>query len=115
MDRRWAIASETFMARKVISGMLLPWCRRRNLAAIARLMMVLPPRRSTPSREEAPMKARLAVGIVTGMAAILITVATSRADPNLKNVPAHRHFVSTAAGLIQVGPNLCDNPELQRA
>jgi hypothetical protein len=61
------------------------------------------------------MKLRLAVGIVAGMAAILITVATSRADPNLSNVPAHRHWVKTSQGLVEVGPRLCDNPNLQRA
>ncbi|HEX9563943.1 MAG TPA: hypothetical protein VF981_08230 [Gemmatimonadaceae bacterium] len=61
------------------------------------------------------MKLRLAVGIVTGMAAILIAVATSRADPNLTNVPAHRHFVNTPAGIVEVGPRVCDNPNLQRA
>jgi hypothetical protein len=62
------------------------------------------------------MKVRLAVGIAAGMAAILITVATSRADPNLKNVPPHRHFVRTESGdLVEVGPRVCDNPDLQRA
>ena len=62
------------------------------------------------------MKARLAVGIVVGMAAILITVATSRADPNLGNIPRHRHFVETpGGGLVEVGPPFCDNPKLQKA
>ena len=61
------------------------------------------------------MKPRLAVGIVAGMAALMIAVATSRADPNLNNVPAHRHYVETASGLVEVGPNLCENPQLQRA
>ena len=62
------------------------------------------------------MKARLAVGIVSGMAAILIAVATSRADPKLNNVPRHRHFVRTeSGGLVEVGPRLCDNPNLQNA
>ena len=62
------------------------------------------------------MRARLAVGIVSGMAAILIAVATSRADPKLNNVPRHRHFVRTESGsLVQVGPDLCDNPNLQNA
>lgn len=61
------------------------------------------------------MKPRLAVGIVAGMAALMIAVATSRADPNLNNVPAHRHYVETASGLVEVGPNLCENPKLQRA
>lgn len=61
------------------------------------------------------MKVRLAVGIVAGIAAVLITAETSRADPNLTNIPRHRHFVETPSGLVEVGPNLCDNPKLQRA
>jgi hypothetical protein len=62
------------------------------------------------------MKARLAVGIAAGMAGIVIAVATSRADPNLTNVPKHRHYVRTAeGGLVEVGPRLCDNPNLQNA
>jgi hypothetical protein len=62
------------------------------------------------------MKARLAVGIVAGMAAILITVATSQADPNLTNIPPHRHYVKTPdGGLVEVGPRVCGNPQLQRA
>jgi hypothetical protein len=62
------------------------------------------------------MKARMAVGIVAGIAGIMIAVATSRADPNLTNVPRHRHYVRTAEGsLVEVGPRLCDNPKLQNA
>jgi len=62
------------------------------------------------------MKARLAVGIVAGMAAILITVATSQADPNLTKIPPHRHYVKTPdGGLVEVGPRVCGNPQLQRA
>jgi hypothetical protein len=62
------------------------------------------------------MKARLALGIASGFTALLIAVATTRADPNLGNIPAHRHFVKTPDGtLVPVGPNLCDNPDLQKA
>ena len=62
------------------------------------------------------MKARLAIGSVAVLAAILFTVSTSRADPNLRNVPRHRHYVRTPAGsLIEVGPRVCDDPSLQRA
>jgi hypothetical protein len=62
------------------------------------------------------MKARLAVGTVAVVAAILFTVSTSRADPNLTNVPPHRHFVQTPSGdFVEVGPQVCDNPSLQRA
>ena len=45
------------------------------------------------------MKPRLAIGILTSMAAILVIVGTSRADPNLTNVPKHRHFIATPSGL----------------
>jgi hypothetical protein len=63
------------------------------------------------------MKLRPAVGlgVVAGVAAILFTVATSRADPNLRNVPPHRHYVRTSSGLVEVGPRVCDDPNLQRA
>jgi len=62
------------------------------------------------------MKARLGVGILASVAAILITVATSRADPNLGNIPAHRHYIKTVEGtLVEVGPRLCDDPNVQRA
>jgi|SRR5690242_20216391 len=62
------------------------------------------------------MKKRLAIGILAGMATILITVATSQADPKLTNIPPHRHFVKTADGsLVEVGPRVCDNPNLQHA
>ena len=62
------------------------------------------------------MKARLAVAVVASVAAVLVVVATSNADPNLSNVPKHRHYIRTESGdLVQVGPRLCDNPDLQRA
>ena len=62
------------------------------------------------------MKKRLALGAVAGMAAILAFVATSQADPKLTNIPAHRHYVKTPSGeLVPVGPDLCDNPNLQNA
>jgi len=63
------------------------------------------------------MKLKLAVGIVAAVAAIMVTVKTSKADPNLVgNVPAHRHYVRTPdGGLVEVGPRLCGNPQLQKA
>jgi hypothetical protein len=62
------------------------------------------------------MKPRLLTGIVVGLAAIVVAVATSRADPELPNVPAHRHYIKTATGeLVEVGPRVCDDPSLQRA
>ena len=61
------------------------------------------------------MKPRLAVGILASVTAILVMVGTSRADPNLTNVPKHRHYIQTPSGLVEVGPRVCDNPDLQRA
>ena len=61
------------------------------------------------------MKPRLAVGILASVTAILVMVGTSQADPNLTNVPKHRHYIQTPDGLVEVGPRVCDNPDLQRA
>jgi hypothetical protein len=62
------------------------------------------------------MKRKFAVGMVIGVAASVIAVSTSRADPNLTNIPKHRHYIATPSGsLVEVGPNVCDNPDLQRA
>lgn len=58
---------------------------------------------------------KMAFGLAAGMTAVLIAVATSQADPNLTNIPAHRHYVNTPTGLVEVGPRVCDNPDLQRA
>jgi hypothetical protein len=61
------------------------------------------------------MKPVLAIGIAVGIAAILVAVGTSEADPNLPNVPPHRHYVQTPSGLVEVGPRVCGDPKLQRA
>ena len=61
------------------------------------------------------MKRQLVISLTIGTAAVLITVATSQADPNLNNVPPHRHWVNTPSGLVEVGPRVCGNPELQKA
>ena len=61
------------------------------------------------------MKKRLVLGITAAAAAILFTVSTTQADPNLGNIPPHRHYVQTPAGLVEVGPRVCGNPQLQKA
>jgi hypothetical protein len=61
------------------------------------------------------MKKRLVLGITAAAAAILFTVSTMQADPNLGNIPPHRHYVQTPAGLVEVGPRVCGNPQLQKA
>lgn len=61
------------------------------------------------------MKMRLSLGIAAAVAAILAVVSTTQADPNLGNVPPHRHWVQTTNGLVEVGPRVCGNPQLQKA
>ena len=61
------------------------------------------------------MKMRLGLGIAAAVAAILVTVSTMQADPNLGNIPPHRHYVETSNGLVEVGPRVCGNPQLQKA
>jgi hypothetical protein len=61
------------------------------------------------------MRQFLMVALVA-LAALLGTTIPAFADPNLPNIPAHRHFVkTTTSDLVQVGPRLCDNPSLQNA
>ena len=62
------------------------------------------------------MRKRIALGLATGVAAVFMVVATSEADPNLGNITPHRHWVQTANGdLVEVGPPVCGNPQLQKA
>lgn len=62
------------------------------------------------------MKVRLALGIVGATAAVLFAVRTTQADPNLGNIPPHRHYVHTPdGGMVEVGPRICGNPQLQKA
>ena len=61
-------------------------------------------------------KTPLVAGMMAGLAMIVIAVSTGRADPNLGNIPAHRHYVRTADGsMVEVGPRVCGNPQLQKA
>lgn len=54
--------------------------------------------------------------VLTMLMGLLGTAATvALADPNLPNIPPHRHFVENKNGLHQVGPRVCDKPELQHA
>jgi hypothetical protein len=51
---------------------------------------------------------------------LLVLAATcagiALADPNLTNIPKHRHYIRTPTGeLVQVGPRVCDDPSLQAA
>lgn len=50
----------------------------------------------------------IATAVLVGGAAVAV------ADPNVPNIAPHRHFIQTQAGLVQVGPRLCDDPSLQK-
>jgi hypothetical protein len=65
------------------------------------------------------MRKRLYAALV-GIPVIVLTVVgflagPSSADPNLVNVPTHRHWLGDPANGVQIGPRLCDNPNLQQA
>lgn len=49
-------------------------------------------------------------------AALVGSFGQTFADPNLPDITPHRHFVRLPSGeLREVGPNVCDNPNLQKA
>jgi hypothetical protein len=53
--------------------------------------------------------------VVLALIGMFAWSGSALADPNLTNVPPHRHYIQNAAGLVQVGPRVCDDPSLQRA
>ena len=54
--------------------------------------------------------------LAVGATALFMFAGASFADPNLADVPKHRHFVETPTGeLIPVGPQVCANADLQDA
>lgn len=65
------------------------------------------------------MRKRLYTGLlvvpVLAVSAIGVLAGPGSADPNLVNVPAHRHWLGDPANGVQIGPRLCDNPKLQQA
>jgi hypothetical protein len=60
------------------------------------------------------VRTRLVVALAI-VPVVLAMASTSFADPNLTNVPRHRHWVANPNGLVEVGPRVCDNPDLQNA
>jgi hypothetical protein len=57
------------------------------------------------------MRARLIFAFVTIVVVVLGVTSTGMADPNLGNVPDHRHWVQNSSGdYSQVGPKVCDDP-----
>lgn len=63
------------------------------------------------------MRQLLVLFVLTAVFGVLMMAGVAIADPGLSpDVPAHRHFVKQANGaMVEVGPRLCDNPDLQDA
>ena len=59
------------------------------------------------------MRTLIVLTIATGV--LVAGAAVAVADPNVPNISPHRHFLQTPAGLVQVGPRLCDDPSRQQA
>jgi hypothetical protein len=67
-------------------------------------------------RRRLPVRIWIVVFLLAVVGAILLTAGSGSADPDLGNVPRHRHWIATESGqLVQVGPRPCDNPNLQQA
>jgi hypothetical protein len=63
---------------------------------------------------EMKMRALLASVLLVGL--IGFSAATATADPNLNDVPRHRHWIALTSGeRVEVGPRVCDSPSLQEA
>lgn len=61
------------------------------------------------------MKARLIIGLVSIAVLLGVFATAGLADPNLNNVTPHRHWLGDPANGVQIGPRVCDNPNLQQA
>lgn len=57
------------------------------------------------------MRYLIVLTIASGV--LMAGVSVAVADPNVPNIAAHRHFLATPSGLVQVGPRLCDDPKFQ--
>ncbi|HET9672142.1 MAG TPA: hypothetical protein VFQ40_04765 [Actinomycetota bacterium] len=62
------------------------------------------------------MKMRIMLASVLLVGLLGFSAATAVADPNLNDVPSHRHWIALPSGeRVEVGPRVCENPNLQEA
>jgi hypothetical protein len=58
---------------------------------------------------------RLVVLVLASVVLMGGSIQLATADPDLQDVPPHRHVLVTTTGEREVGPRVCDNPNLQDA
>ncbi len=59
---------------------------------------------------------RRRISLAVGSALLVVAAAPVLADSNVRDVPPHRHFIVKPNGtFVEVGPRVCDNPNLQEA
>jgi hypothetical protein len=61
---------------------------------------------------------KFALRLAAASAIALVPTAPSLADPpgTLNNIGRHQHYIQTPDGdLVAIGPDFCDNPDLQQA
>jgi hypothetical protein len=57
---------------------------------------------------------RTLIVLALGTGVLIAGASVAFADPNVPDIPAHRHFLQTPSGkLVEVGPRLCDDSSLQ--
>jgi hypothetical protein len=54
--------------------------------------------------------------VLSALVGVFGTAGVAIADPDLTlTAPAHRHFITTGNGLVEVGPRYCDDAALRDA
>jgi hypothetical protein len=85
----------------------------RTITTVARTPRIEGSNRARAAGEEEDMRKLIVVAVFGGA---LGWVGVAGADPNLSDVAPHRHYVRTSDGTrIEVGPRVCDSPELQQS
>lgn len=61
---------------------------------------------------------RFTLGFATAVVLALVPASPGFADPpsTLSDIARHQHYIITPDGdLVEIGPDICDNPDLQNA
>jgi hypothetical protein len=91
------------------------WLHRREVQIWRRLAEELAWTLQPERKEMAVPKIVKSLFLLSAILVVLSFAVTSSADPGLGTVPPHRHWIQTSTGMVEVGPQVCDNPALQPA